>query len=370
MTGRVSRVLMTADSVGGVWTYAIDLAAALGRRGLRVLLAALGPSPTAAQRRQAAAVPGLELIELPGRLEWMADAEADLERQGRDLLKLERRFRPDVVQVNGYAHGALPWSSPTVVVAHSCVWSWWRAVRGGDPPAEWDGYRARVRRGLDAAGLVVAPSKAFLLEVQHLYRPRPAAVVVHNGRDLGLFAPAARKEPFVLGAGRLWDDSKNLAAVTAIAGDLPWPVHVAGALVGPDGTVREAGAAHALGHLDPPHLAEWMGRAAVFAAPARYEPFGLTALEAALSGCALVLGDIPTQREIWADAAVFVPPDDLAALRREIEALIADADRRAMLAERARVRAHSFSAEAMAHGYRSVYELAVGNAARVQAVAR
>ncbi len=31
--------------------------------------------------------------------------------------------------------------------------------------------------------------------------------------------------------------------------------------------------------------------------PARYEPFGLSVLEAALSGCALVLGDIPSLRE-------------------------------------------------------------------------
>ena len=52
-----------------------------------------------------------------------------------------------------------------------------------------------------------------------------------------------------------------------------------------------------------------MGRAAIYALPARYEPFGLSILEAALSGCALVIGDIPSLREIWADAALFVPSD-------------------------------------------------------------
>ena len=63
-----------------------------------------------------------------------------------------------------------------------------------------------------------------------------------------------------------------------------------------------------LGRLSAGELADWYARAAIYALPARYEPFGLSALEAALSGCALVLGDIPSLREIWGDAALFVPP--------------------------------------------------------------
>ena len=46
---------------------------------------------------------------------------------------------------------------------------------------------------------------------------------------------------------------------------------------------------------------------------ARYEPFGLAVLEAAQAGCALVLSDIPTFRELWNGAAQFVPPGDDAA---------------------------------------------------------
>ena len=57
-----------------------------------------------------------------------------------------------------------------------------------------------------------------------------------------------------------------------------------------------------LGSLSPRALAAWLARAAIYCLPARYEPFGLSVLEAALSGCALVLGDIPSLREIWDDA--------------------------------------------------------------------
>jgi hypothetical protein len=81
--------------------------------------------------------------------------------------------------------------------------------------------------------------------------------------------------------------------------------------------------------------------------PARYEPFGLSALEAALSGCALVLGDIDSLRENWSDAALFVAPDDRAALATALRRLIDDPDLRAGLADAARRRSREFSAAAM-----------------------
>ena len=51
-----------------------------------------------------------------------------------------------------------------------------------------------------------------------------------------------------------------------------------------------------------------MARTAVFVSPALYEPFGLAVLEAAQAGCALVLSDIPTFRELWDGVALFVAP--------------------------------------------------------------
>jgi glycogen(starch) synthase len=103
-------------------------------------------------------------------------------------------------------------------------------------------------------------------------------------------------------------------------------------------------------------LAALMGRAAVFALPARYEPFGLAALEAALSGCALVLGDIPSLREVWGDAALFVPPDDHEALRAALASLIAGPSLRKDLGRRARERASAYTVEAMTGSTIAAYE--------------
>jgi len=350
------RVLMTADAVGGVWTYALDLARALGARDVKVSLAILGPSPSAAQREEASVIPNLALHEHACLLEWMHDPWDDVARAGEWLLDLERTIQPDVVHLNVYAHAALPWAAPVLVVAHSCVLSWWRAVHGHDAPPSWDRYALAVREGLAAASLVVAPSAAMLNELTCCYGPLPRTRVILNGRD-PVAAGAVDKEPFVLTAGRLWDEAKNVDAVCAVAREIGWPVYVAGDAQGPGMEACRCEGVHSLGRLTSAALRQWMNRASIYAFPARYEPFGLSVLEAAQAGCALVLGDIRSLREIWRDAALFVAPGNRRMLASALARLIDDGDARRVLSERARTRAAALTASAMARRYADIYRV-------------
>jgi glycosyltransferase involved in cell wall biosynthesis len=71
--------------------------------------------------------------------------------------------------------------------------------------------------------------------------------------------------------------------------------------------------------------------------------------------CALVLGDIASLREIWADAALFVPPRDPDALVDTLQRLIDDGALRREMAARAGKRARRFSAATMAARYAATY---------------
>lgn len=347
------RVLMTADAVGGVWDYALDLASALAPHRVSVDLAVLGPSPDI-RRREAARGAGVTLHLLDCRLEWMRDPEDDIARSGDWLLDLERHLGPDIVQVNGYAHAVFPFRAPVLSVAHSCVLSWWRHARGTDAPADWNGYARRVAEGLTAADLVVAPTRAMLADTESLYGPLPHGRVVHNGRDPGRFR-TARKEPVVFAMGRAWDVAKNLAALDAVAPRLAWPVELAGSLTHPEGGEAALPNLRCLGPLPAARVAERLSTAAVYALPARYEPFGLSVLEAALSGCALVLGDIASLRELWDGAALFVPPDDADALAGALDRLIREGALREAMAIRAMRRARRYTSASMAAGYLDAY---------------
>jgi glycogen synthase len=357
--GCPGRVLMTTDAVGGVWQYSLELASGLCRRGVRVLLAVMGPDPSTAHIEAANAIRGLALRHRPYPLEWMMGAEANLAASAAWLADLEAAFEPDMVHINGYAQACLPWRSPVLVVCHSCVRSWWRAVRGGEPPPEWDAYGARVAEALRRADVVVAPTRSFLRTIGRLYHIRlPAACAIPNGRG-GPFHVGAEKEPLVFSCGRAWDEAKGFDVVDRLAGGLPWPVCVAGSTRPTGGGARRAPAhAQVLGFLGEDELASWLARASVFVLPARYEPFGLAILEAALSGCALVLGNLDTLRELWDGDAQFVDVGDEDALRSVVIDLTRDVALRREWGARALERARRYSADRMVDGYVRAYRWA------------
>jgi glycogen synthase len=348
------RVLMTADTVGGVWTYAVELCGALAELGIEVTLAAMGEPASPAQRRRALELPNARLCEVPYKLEWMSDPWEDVDRAGRWLLSLEHTLAPDVIHLNTYPHGELAFRAPVLVVCHSCVRSWWRAVHGRLPPSEWDHYARRVGRGLAAADLVIAPTRAMLEEAMQLYGLTGPTRVIPNGLEPSAYEPDD-PEPFVFSTGRFWDEAKNLSSIDAASRGLDWPVYVAGPTQHPDGGSIVPGSASALGPLPRDEVLEWMARASIYALPVRYEPFGLSILEAALSGCALVLGDIQSLREIWDGAARFVPPDDAGALHDELQRLIRNDALREDFAARARQRGVRLDASTMAAAYARAY---------------
>lgn len=344
---------MTVDAVGGVWTFALELCRNFPTT--RFVLACMGPEPDKGQRREAASLANAELLHEPFHLEWMDEPWDDVRAADDWLMKIEASFKPDLIHLNGYAHASLPWRAPVMVTAHSCVLSWWKAVKGEDAPARWDRYQREVARGLEAADLTVAPSHAMAEALMRHYHVPAGVQVIYNGRRGRRLQDAGAKEPMILSVGRLWDEAKNAMALAEIAADLPWPVVMAGDAVSPQGTLPALPNVRLTGHLPAEQVEAYYDRASIFALPGRYEPFGLSALEAALAGCALVLGDIPTFREIWGDAAIYVSPDDPPMLRRMLMRLIGNPSELRRLASKARSRALLYSSARMLEGYGEAY---------------
>lgn len=361
------KILMTTDCIGGVWTYCMELCAALASSGVQIVLASMGASLSDEQQRQVSQLPHVELHAQPFRLCWMEEPWHDVEQAGHWLLDLEQQHQPDIVHLNDLGHGHLPWQAPVLLVGHSCVLSWWQAVRKAPAPAQWNRYRERVSAGVQRADLVAAPTHTMLTALQQYYGPTRAATTIHNGREFPpLIASADAKErvaqPLVFTAGRLWDDAKNMAALREIAHDLDWPIHAAGQ----DVPRVQASPFPTLGHLTPEQLARWLAAASIYVAPARYEPFGLAILEAARARCALVLGDIPSLHDVWGDAALYVDPDRPDEIRIAINALIAEPARLQMMGELANRRARHYTATRMATQYQRCYRFLLHNDRRQQ----
>ena len=359
---------MTADAVGGIWPYALDLARALPAADYAITLAVLGPAPSAEQRAAAAAIPGLALVETGLPLDWLApDTEAVL-ASARAIAALAVSTGADLVQVNSPALAAVPFPLPVVAVAHSCLATWWDAAGEGALP---DDFRWRIdlhAAGLRAATRVVTPSAAFSRATAAAYGLPVAPTVVLNGRS-PLPLPSAERRDFALTVGRLWDGGKNVAVLDRAAARLGVPFRAAGATSGPGGASIALNHLIAIGHVDDARLGELLATQPVFASAARYEPFGLAVLEAAAAGCALVLSDIPTFRELWSDAAIFVDAQDSDGFARALQATIDDPRERTAMGERARSRAAGYTPAAMAAGLAAVYRDALAKPALEQQAA-
>ena len=358
MRRRKLRLFMTADAVGGVWQYALDLAGGLAARGVETTLAVLGPRPRADQRADAQAIPGLTLVPTGLPLDWTADTPDGIGSAAVAIADLAREAGADIVHLNSPAlAGAASFPAPVLAACHSCVATWWAAVKDGPLPADFQWRTALVGRGYEAADALVAPTKAFAAATAEAYSLTRRPRVVHNGRLL-LAAPTAAVvlDPnYVFTAGRLWDDGKNLGVLDRAAARLAVRVVAAGPLEGPNGACIRLDHVLTLGRVGDQAIAHHLSAAPVFVSVARYEPFGLAVLEAAQTGCALVLSDIATFRELWNGAAIFVPPDDEGAIAAALDRVVRDRAERARLGAAARRRARRYTAEAMVAGITGIY---------------
>jgi glycosyltransferase involved in cell wall biosynthesis len=347
--------LLTTDVVGGVWDFSVTLAGAL-RDDWQVTLLALG-EPSLAQSREAAAAEA-ELRVEPVRLEWMQGSAADVSFTRQRVARIAAQGF-DLIHANQFATACADTDVPVVLTLHSDVLSWRRWTLGTSVVAnEWLAYARLVREALARARRVVAVSRFLADEVRDLYRSEVDIDVIHNGWRAKSGGHVSRG-PITLLGGRVWDSAKNIAlAAEAASGWSPGDVRVAGERQHP-----ETGSAapippplHAVGVLSHEKLEDLLDRTSIYLSPARYDPFGLLPLQAAQHGCALLLSDIPSYRELWDGAACFFRSDDATDLRRTWQHLLEHPDVRDTLASAASNRAAaSYSAERMAARYREVY---------------
>ena len=303
------RVLLTTDTVGGVWTYTKELTEGLLHQSHAVALVSFGQLPSADQARWCRITAerhphrfSYTASETP--LEWMDENGSAYSGAEDLLLGLADRFEPDLLHSNQFCFGKLPVSIPRLVVAHSDVLSWAAVCQPqGVGSSPWlDRYKLLVQTGLLAATALVAPTRWMLQALAQNFVTPAAANVIPNGRDIPLTPPPGPRELRAVSVGRLWDKAKGLALLGDVSSTIP--INIAGDIQhGSQSAPTAIGFAKLLGKLDDDSLIDLFRSSSIYLALSVYEPFGLAPLEAALCGCAVLARDIPSLREVWGSAA-------------------------------------------------------------------
>ena len=354
------RLLITTDTVGGVWTYTTKLTRALLQNGAAVALVTIGRRPTSTQQSwldetSAEWRTRFRWDVSEAALEWMNNNDGAYCEVAPLLLQVAREFQPDLLHSNQFCFGALPLSMPRLVVAHSDVLSWAASCRGKalESSAWLDRYICLVSTGLRDASAVVAPTRWMLDALHSHFDFNCEAQVISNGRTLEAKAHQPERKLQAVTAGRLWDEAKNLRVLHNL--QAPFPILLVG------DTEYESQTAAALpayvdlvGHLAEDELLELFQESAIYLCTSVYEPFGLAPLEAALCGCAVVAKDIPSLREVWGDGAVYF--QNTASLQAILIGLARDPRQLAAARHRSWLVAQRYSAANTVSSYLKLYE--------------
>jgi glycosyltransferase involved in cell wall biosynthesis len=294
-----------------------------------------------------------EHVDAP--LEWMQNNERAYKDAAPRLLSLVEESNAELLHSNQFCFGALPIEIPKIITAHSDVFSWAQACRGGAlEPSDWlTHYSALVTRGIRQADAVIAPTQWMATSLENTFALPQAPAVIVNGRTLSP-APEVRKRKLqAVTAGRLWDEAKNISLLASV--ESPMPILLAGENRRGSAAMNDPpGNATGLGSLASEELLALFRESAIYICPSRYEPFGLAPLEAALCGCAVLAYDIPSLREVWGSAALYF--DGSHSLSILLHQLSDDAIRLSAAQGRSTARARTFTAERMAAGYYRLFE--------------
>jgi glycosyltransferase involved in cell wall biosynthesis len=207
------------------------------------------------------------------------------------------------------------------------------------------GMSLATRIALRRAAAATAPTRASLAEISRHYRVVPHPTVVPNGVDAGRFgavtagaAAAAREryqlpEHFILTVGAHRPHKNHDVLIRALA---QLPASVALVIVGssdprfPDLLPRQIAelGVQARVKLVPDVAEDWLPAvyraASVFAFPSMSEGYGIPVLEAMAAGTPVVMSEIPTLSEVAGQAALTVPPQDVAGWASALTAVLTE----------------------------------------------
>jgi glycosyltransferase involved in cell wall biosynthesis len=364
------RLLITTDTIGGVWTFSIELVRGLLERGCAIALVSFGRPPSSGQQRNCDEFTErfserFLYVASDTPLEWMEANSSAFTEAAPLLARIGNNFNADLLHSSQFCFGALDLPIPKLVTVHSDVLSWAQSCGQTLAESRWlQQYLSLVRAGLAGAAAVAAPTHWMMHALETLYPLPQTRLVIPNGRTV----PPSHNEVRMLQAitaGRLWDPAKDLCLLTNVQS--PGPILVAGEMEHELSVISPmSGSLKLLGKIGQDQLLGLFCQSSVYLCTSIYEPFGLAPLEAALCGCAVLARDIPSLNEVWQDGALYFR--DAASLSLLLQRLYSSPDALHEIQMRSSLRAQHFTRDRMVDQYLALFETTIAKSMEVHCV--
>ena len=182
-------------------------------------------------------------------LDWMVEEEAALDEVGDTLVAIGREWDVDLLHLNLPSQAAMIADGlPVVVTSHSCIATWWQAVRGNALPPDV-AMAANVDQARShACGRGHDTDQQPWRRIDRVLRA-DATICMSSLTQRQWRVRRMPTNRIVFAAGRWWDEGKNASTLDAAAAQSRWPVVMAGAVSGPNGQNVRLQHARSLGEL-------------------------------------------------------------------------------------------------------------------------
>lgn len=351
------RLLITTDTVGGVWRFGLELVTGLLESGDAVALVSFGKAASTAQHGECDLLAErwkerFSYIPSDTPLEWMSQNDRCMDEGMALLGRTAREFGAELMHSSQFCFGAGELGIPKIVTAHSDVLGWGKACRKeGFENTDWlRRYRILVQRGLLGADSLTAPTEWMLQSLGENFELPQRTQVIANG-----CAPAVRHEQSrtlrAVTAARLWDEAKDVSLMSDFIS--PIPLAIAGATDWDGVQADRVPHAQYFSELSYDDVLRLFATSAIYICTSRYEPFGLSPIEAALCGCAVLARDIDSLHEVWGEGALYFA--DAGELSKILWSLAKNPELLHVQQQRAGAQAQMYTRQRMVNAYRALY---------------
>lgn len=238
-------------------------------------------------------------------------------------------------------------------------------------------YAYKFRQACLHADKIVAISECTKKDIMHFFNiPADKISVIYQSCDPAFGQPVGEvkktevkqkyllPDRFILNVGSI-EERKNILTAVKTLPSLPAEVHLV--IVGRRTTYtreverfvwseRLENRVHIINNLPFDDLPALYQCAELFVYPSRFEGFGIPIIEALQSGIPVVATTGSCLEEAGGPDSVYVHPDDVIGMAKVFNDLLADPDRRALMVEKGRAYAASFSEEKQAAQLAEVYK--------------
>ena len=354
------RLLMTTDVKSDVWDYSLTLSRALLKHiNAEILIISLGGNPTDSQKEE------LENLNIESQFtEFPVDLFTDLE-SNLDISEVKvffensvKEFNPHIIHLN---HGYLNFDStkPCVFACHGDLLN--KKVcsdninRYSPLYKNLLNYKQIINKNIDRSDIITAQTRFIAGCLAKTYDFKKGINIVHNGIDYTPYS-GMPENPTLVACGNSADQSNSINLLLNIAYKLPDNIKIK--IIGDLQPERKLPKnVEFLRNLSSCELQDVYKNSSIYLALSNHESNGLSSIQAAYSGCAILANDIPVFKELWSDCAYIFEKDNVNSLMRCINNLVENKNLLELTSRNCQAKALSvFNSKRMAFEYINLYK--------------